>query len=403
MNLRSRLILCILIACFASAPTQSQSTATPAAKRVVRGIVFDDANGNGQRDAGERGIDRVSVSDQYGLAATNTEGAFELAVDPNAQVIYVGLSDGWAARGLFWRPLNDNASQTHIFPLRRLPATQDFAFIHASDTHLDQASLPRMQMLRELVEKQKPAFVLITGDLVRDALRVDEAKARSCYDLLVAELAKFPVPVWTVPGNHENFGIERHSSLVSPKHPLYGKRMYRHYLGPNYFSFTYGGVHFVGLDSVDISDLWYYGHVDKAQMDWLARDLETVTPGASVVTFNHIPFASSVEGLAGYMDEGAAPSVIRINGRPQFRHVVSNTADVLAAIRKNHRLEIALGGHFHTREAISYEMEGQRMRFFQTSAVVGPNPVPGMKMASGVTLYRVRNGKVDDGTFLPLD
>ena len=64
------------------------------------------------------------------------------------------------------------------------------------------------------------------------------------------------MPVWSVPGNHEIFGIERHLSLVSPKHPLYGKGMYRQRLGPNYYSFTHGGVHFVGLDSVDIADLW---------------------------------------------------------------------------------------------------------------------------------------------------
>ena len=38
--------------------------------------------------------------------------------------------------------------------------------------------------------------------------------------------------VWSVPGNHEIFGIERHSSLVSPAHPLYGKAMYRQRLGP---------------------------------------------------------------------------------------------------------------------------------------------------------------------------
>ena len=83
------------------------------------------------------------------------------------------------------------------------------------------------------------------------------------------------MPVWSVPGNHENFGIERHLSLVSPKHPLYGKGMYRQRLGPNYYSFTYGGVHFVGLDSVDIADLWYYGHVDDAQLAWLRADLES--------------------------------------------------------------------------------------------------------------------------------
>lgn len=124
---------------------------------------------------------------------------------------------------------------------------------------------------------------------------------------------------------------------------------------------------------------------------------------SSRLTFNHIPFASAVEGLRGYTDDGAAPTTIRVHGKMQFRHVVPNVADVLAIVQKKHRLEIGLGVHFHTRETLTYQTQGPRLRFYQTAAVVGPNPVPGMAMASGVTLYRVRGGTVDDGTFLPLD
>ena len=38
--------------------------------------------------------------------------------------------------------------------------------------------------------------------------------------------------------------------------------MYRRFLGPTYYSFDYGGVHFVALDTVDIEDRLYYAHVD---------------------------------------------------------------------------------------------------------------------------------------------
>ena len=88
--------------------------------------------------------------------------------------------------------------------------------------------------------------------------------------------ARMNNPVFAVPGNHENFGIERDTSHVSATHPLYGRRMYRHFLGPDYYSFTRGGVHFVGLNTVDIDDQHYYGHVDSLQLAWLARDLALV-------------------------------------------------------------------------------------------------------------------------------
>lgn len=395
---RSALYLCSFLV--ASAALAQQAEAPP--PRRVQGVVFDDGNGNGVRDDNEKGVAGIAVSDQFAVVATDAQGAFQIDAAAGAGVVFVSVPDGWVARGIFWRPLTAQASQRVEFPIIQRAAPAEFAFLHASDTHLSSASLPRMQKLRELVARLQPAFVLITGDLVRDALRVPEAEARGYYDLLAAELLQFPVPVFTVPGNHEIFGIERHHSLVSKTHPLYGKKMYRHYRGPNYYSFTYGGVHFVGVDSVDVDDLWYYGHVDAAQLEWLERDLAVVPPGTPVVTFNHIPFASAVENLSGYTEGGAAPTLIRIGNKMQFRQVVSNTADVLAKM-KNHRWEIALGGHFHTRETITYEAQGQRLRFFQTAAVVAPHKTPVATMTSGVTLYRVRAGKVDDGTFLPLD
>ena len=89
-----------------------------------------------------------------------------------------------------------------------------------------------------------------------------------------------------MPWGHLKLGIERHQSLVSPTHPLYGKGMYRARLGPNHYSFTRGGVHFVGLDTVDIADLWYYGHVDEAQLAWLEGELAS---GDKTIIFFHHP------------------------------------------------------------------------------------------------------------------
>jgi hypothetical protein len=246
------------------------------------------------------------------------------------------------------------------------------------------------------------AFVLVSGDLVRDALRVTEQEARGYYDLYAREVAQFSAPVWNVPGNHEIFGIERHLSLVSPTHPLYGKAMFRHLLGPDYFSFTYGGIHFVGLNTVDVDDLWYYGHVDGTQLKWLERDLSHVPPTTPVVTFNHIPFFSSAASLAGYTDDPPAPTLIKVNGQTVFRHTVSNAREVMAAVQ-GHPYPLALGGHIHFRETIGYGTEGRVTRFEQAAAVIGPSEDGGMTLSSGITLYRVRASEIDQGRFIPLD
>jgi predicted MPP superfamily phosphohydrolase len=392
---------CSIITWARATPEAAQRYAPPDGQRTIQGVVFEDANRNRIRDPTEAGLEGVVVSDQISVTATASNGGWQLEAAPAARVVFVSVPDGWTPTGAFWRPLAADAGGAGLeFPLVRRQVAQEFTFIHASDTHLNAASLPRMKLLRALVEKTKPAFVLITGDLVRDALRVGEAEARGYYEMLVGELRQFPVPVWTVPGNHENFGIERHRSLVSPDHPLYGKQMYRHYLGPNYYSFTWGGIRFLGLDSVDIDDTWYYGHVDAAQLEWIKRDVATAPAATPVVTFNHIPFASAAERLDGYTDDLPAPTLIRVNGKLLFRHLVSNAADVLAALRP-HRLEIALGGHLHTREVLEYRTDEGLRRFHQAAAVVGPNKTRGLAMSSGVTLYRVKAGVVDGGEFLP--
>ena len=363
----------------------------------LAGVVFLDRDGDAIRDAGEPGVAGVSVSDQDQVVRTDAEGRFRITGSRGFGIVFVSVPDGYRAAGSFWRAVDARPGEPLAFGLTRAPAPAEFSFVHASDTHISESSVGRTQRLRAVVDSLHPAFVLITGDLVRDALRVPEAEASGYYELFQREAAQFTVPLWTVPGNHEVFGIERHRSLVSPQHPLYARGMYRHFRGPDYYSFTYGGVHFVGLNSVDIDDLWYYGHVDSVQVEWLSRDLATLPAGMPVVTFNHIPFFTSVETVNGYMDGPPAPTAITVRGKTSFRHAVSNAGEILKRLQ-GHPYDLALGGHMHVREQIRFE--GSPIRFYQTAAVVGPSEGSGLVLSSGLTVYRVHGGKIDDGEFV---
>jgi hypothetical protein len=145
------------------------------------GLVFVDQNGNGIRDAGEPGLGGVVVSDQSEVVKTDSEGNFRIAGTAAGAVVFVSLPDGYRAVGSFWRRIDSDAGRQLQFPLVQIPESPDFSFIHASDTHISEASLERTRRLRTLVDSIAPAFVLITGDLVRDALRVPEAEARGYY------------------------------------------------------------------------------------------------------------------------------------------------------------------------------------------------------------------------------
>ena len=392
------IFLFVPLCLWVSAPLAAQ-----ASERVspanVSGIVFVDRNGNGAHDPGEVGVSGVAISDQVSVTATGADGRFTLSAAGYGYV-FVSQPDGYMIRGTYWRPVE--AGREIAFALSPITAPRSFTFVHASDTHISEQNVERTRRLRAMVDSLRPAFVIITGDLIRDALRVPESEARGYYAVLARELATFTVPVYTVPGNHDIFGIERHLSLVGRTNPVYGKRLHRTIRGPNYYSFTFGGVHFMGLDTVDYDDLAYYGHVDSVQVEWMKRDVAVLPAGVPVVTFNHIPFVTAAETIDGLRETEPAPTVIRLGGRAYFRHVVQNTEELVEVL--GDRLEIALGGHMHRREQLRYETATGTQRFYQTAAVTLPVRGEGrLGIRSGITLYRVTDRRVDDGTFIPME
>lgn len=370
------------------------------AAQAVNGRVFIDQNNNGQFDVGESGVPAVAVSDQVSVVVTDANGRFELVPAKGRSIIMISVPNQHRATQGFWKVSTPGAALD--FPLAKTPAIAEWSFVHASDTHVSERSVERTVKLRQLIEPWKPAFVIVSGDLTRDALRVPEEEARRYFELYVDQVKKFNVPVWSVPGNHEIFGIERHLSLVSPAHPMYGKKMYANYLGPNYYSFNYGGVHFIGLDDVNYEDMWYYGHVDSTQVAWLKNDLAAVPPTVPVVTFKHMPMFSGGLSLGPYEEAGSGRTLERVDGHLQYRHVVSNAQELLK-ILQTHPYPLSLAGHFHARQIFRYESTGQNTRFEQTAAIVGNGGEGDIEMKSGFVVYKVKNGSIDAGTFVPLD
>jgi predicted MPP superfamily phosphohydrolase len=373
---------------------------TAFSQTTISGLVFIDTNNNGTADTGEAGVPGVQVSDQASVVVTDINGRYELKTLAGRSFVMISLPNGHKAPQGSWKRIENNTSIN--FPLVKTSVPSEFSFIHASDTHLSEQSLPRLVKFRELTKQLKPDFVLVTGDLVRDALRVPEQEARKYFEMYVENIAMFTVPVWSVPGNHEIFGIERHLSLISPQNPMYGRKMFEHYIGPDYYSFNYGGIHFIGLNDVDFEDTWYFGRVDSLQMSWLKQDLATVPAKTPVVTFKHIPDFSGGLSLTHFEETGPGRSLEREDGVLQFRHVVSN-AHELTELLQTHPYPLSLSGHYHARQIFRYESTGQNTRFEQTAAVVGNGGEGSAIMKSGVVLYKVKNGLIDEGKFIPLD
>lgn len=109
----------------------------------------------------------------------------------------------------------------------------------------------------------------------------------------------YPSPIFHIPGNHDN---ER---FVDPAVPdaqwdSIAQRPYRQIIGPNYYSFNLGKVHFVMLDNIIVRKGALKNgrrpsrndyQLDERQLRWLGRDLETVDSSTPLVVCMHVPVA----------------------------------------------------------------------------------------------------------------
>lgn len=174
-----------------------------------------------------------------------------------------------------------------------------------------------------LIEKQKPDFILQTGDLVH---RGSEAGLWKIYDEITGEM-RAKIPVYPSRGNHDLGG------------PGYEERVTQPFTSGNklWYSFDKGDLHFIAL-AVDESTA--YGP-DSPQYKWLVEDLAKAQKSKRHrFVFFHVP-----------------PYSIGSHGSDL------NVRKVLCPLFKQYGVTAVFNGHDHnyyrtTRDGILYMVSG---------------------------------------------
>ncbi len=124
-----------------------------------------------------------------------------------------------------------------------------------------------------LLLKQKPEFILQTGDLVHDG---SNRSLWQIYDSITGEARK-SVPFYPTRGNHDLGGPGYEARVTTPF--TSGNKLY--------YSFDKGNCHFICL-AVDEATAYAEG---SAQYKWLRGDLENTrqTHPAHIFVFFHVP------------------------------------------------------------------------------------------------------------------
>ncbi len=149
---------------------------------------------------------------------------------------------------------------------------ETFTFLDITETR--QSASESLEPLRKLVAESvssanPPAFVIDSGGVTDSGQAEEYAQFKSA--IRPFEAAK--IGFYAAPGNYD------------VRWSAGGKEEFAHAFGKLYQSFDYGGAHFLLLDSTVALEHW--GHFDKAELDWLDKDLKRVRVDTPIFIFLH--------------------------------------------------------------------------------------------------------------------
>jgi len=334
------------------------ATPVPAAE-TARGVVYEDLNSDGRYQDSEPGVPGVVVSNGFDVVDTDVDGRYRIAIE-QGDTLFITKPGGWAVPSspeelprFYYHHVPDGAPADRrpryrgIAPSGPLPDSIDFAltrrpeparftsiwFADPQPQTQDEVEFIRDDVVAELIGIDA-AFGITLGDITYDDL--------SLYPRLSRNIAQIGVPWYHVPGNHD---INKLAATDAE-----ALDTFRRHFGPPYYSFDYGEVHFVVLDTVwyegtslgsdDPDPLGsgpYTGGLGERQLAWVANDLRRVPRDRLVVLAMHIPLHSELD-----------PEEPKINvaDRQQLFEILAGREHLLA-----------LAGHMHLAEHYYFDSD----------------------------------------------
>ena len=301
--------------------------------KVAKGVVYEDLNKNRVRDADEKGIEGVRVSNGIDIVITDTAGNFSLPVSDDTAVFLI-KPRGWMT------PLNSNNLPQFYYlhkpngspeskfpgvkPTGTLPASIDFPLMRQEEPDQFRALLfgdtqPRNvqeveYMAHDIIEqivaenRHDASLGITLGDIVFDDLNVFEPHNQA--------VALIGLPWYNVIGNHD-------MNYDAPNDKL-SDETYERYFGPSYYSFDYGPVHFLALDDV----VWhgatedekghFHGGLGEEQMEFIKNDLKLIPEDQMVVLLMHIPLVNVEDRQDLYRLIEQRPFALSISAHTHF-------------------------------------------------------------------------------------
>lgn len=301
----------------------------------------------------------VPVSDGYALVVTDADGNYSFKTDKHMGLVFVVTPNGYEPatthgnRPDFWKLITSPVDENDVADFVLRPVDDNsIAFLTIADNQLTNrhgevncfrsTTVPDVNAsLDSLRTLGYDPFVIMLGDQAHDCYwKPNRYGLQETY----ADLEAIDARIYSVMGNHDNdpTGMNDHEASWE----------WRRFIGPTYYSFNKGGVHFIVLDDIEIVDgspekstdgeCVYTHHLSANQLEWLKKDLALVDKSTPLLLALHCPLY-------------AAPGA-----KDTYR--VTNGDELVEIIKDFDNVEI-VSGHTH----VSYGAESPDGKIHETN------------------------------------
>ncbi|XCF06893.1 calcineurin-like phosphoesterase family protein [Tamlana crocina] len=266
------------------------------AGKNIKGVVY--CNGEG--------IANVTVSDGYEVTVTDAEGRYYLASLKKTGFVFISVPGNYEVTNVgsapqFFKRVSNSTETVEQKDFSLIQVNNDnHVVLSLADWHLanrnndlEQFTSKVLPDINNTIDKYSAngtkVYALTLGDLTWDAYWYNNNFGLNDY---VPYMNKINAPVFNLIGNHDNDPYYANDWEAENK--------YRDIIGPTYYSFNLGKVHYVVLDSVEyinsggsqgtVGSRNYNERLTNDQIEWLKKDLATITDKSTpIVLAMHTP------------------------------------------------------------------------------------------------------------------
>ncbi|MFH1616842.1 MAG: PQQ-binding-like beta-propeller repeat protein [Planctomycetota bacterium] len=244
----------------------------------VSGTVFLDENENGERDATEHGLSQVSVTDGLNVVNSSSDGTFsftlEMTNERHSRFVVATRPTGYRPTNTYFiRIPFDSEKETYKaefgFVEDPLSKRKEFWFISTSDSQF-QTTEEMLAIEKDFAQMTdtsgSPAFMTNIGDLTVMGTHYQ-------FDMYDRIRKASKIRVYDIFGGHDGNCLKPRSTIN-----------YELRVGPPYYSWNYGGVHFVQF----VTEMHFVGpEFQKRQEAWIQADLKSIPKDMPVIIATH--------------------------------------------------------------------------------------------------------------------